>query len=129
MPDPRDKTRPLPVGSRSGFELPPTRDRKSSGVDTGAKLMAILLISRLEELGLVAPRGVAVPGTDALSLADFLGVDPSYMRRLLRGWARRGILEAESVPQPGTPPIILFRLGGPPEALLELLDERERQAG
>ena len=87
--------------------------------------MAVFLLARLQELGVVQV-SAEVPCTDALSLADLVGVDPSYIRRLLRDWAQRGVLEAQSVPQPGTPPIIMFRLEDNLEDLLDRLHQQRK---
>ena len=80
----------------------PSDEPPRSGPVTGAQIVRMLA------------QTPASPGF----LADVLGLEESYVRRICRQLVKAGVLTFETVPQRGTPPLKLYSLIPVPDGRL-----------
>ncbi len=81
-----------------------------SGVQVGFRVATLLLLQIPEvRAALRLPRNEAL-SPDPVAVADHLGLEPSYARRILRGLRNAGLASVEEIPQPGTPPIRAYTI-------------------
>lgn len=82
-------------------------EKPRSGVRVGFRLATLLLLRIPEVRAALRIRRDSQPGpiADPETMADHLGMEPSYMRRILRELAREGLATVEEIPSSrGGPP-------------------------
>ncbi len=88
-------------------ERNPETEKPRSGVRVGFRLATLLLLRIPEVRAALRLRRDLQGGTiaDPETMADHLGMEPSYVRRILRELAREGLATVEEIPSSrGGPP-------------------------
>ena len=91
------------IEQKSNRVRPPVA-KPRSGVRVGFRLATVLLLRIPEVRAALKLRAEREGLADPESLADHLGLEPSYLRRVLRDLRDAGLTKVQEIPQRGAPP-------------------------